>query len=79
MMERIIPLWVVQVILALIALFFVLFGVNLLYMAYHINDPFSFIMTFFSSNLIILIGTVLFISFILKIYRGFNKNTEKKE
>jgi len=79
MMERIIPLWVVQVILAFIALFFVLFGINLLYMAYQINDPFSFIMTFFSSNLIILIGTVLFISFILKIYRGFNKNTEKKE
>ncbi len=78
-MERIIPLWVVQVILAFIALFFVLFGVNLLYMAYQINDPFSFIMTFFSSNLIILIGTVLFISFILKIYRGFNKNTDKKE
>lgn len=78
-MERIIPLWVVQVILAFIALFFVLFGVNLLYMAYQINDPFSFIMTFFSSNLIILIGTVLFISFILKIYRGFNKNTNKKE
>lgn len=78
-MERIIPLWVLQVILALIALFFVLFGINLLYMAYHINDPFSFIMTFFSSNLIILIAGVLFVSFILKIYRSLNKNAEKKE
>jgi TRAP-type C4-dicarboxylate transport system permease small subunit len=78
-MEKLIPWWVIQIVLALVALFFILFGVNLLYMAYQVNDPFKFIMTFFSSNLIILIGAALFIGFILKIFRGINKKTEEKE
>lgn len=78
-MENLIPWWVVQVVLALIAIFFILFGVNLLYMAYQINEPFSFIMTFFASNLIILISATLLLSFVLKIVTTLKKTNEKEE
>jgi hypothetical protein len=47
-----------RVMLALAALFFLLFGVYLLILAYYLKDPFSFVLTFFSSNLIILISAV---------------------
>ena len=52
-------LW--RVVLVLAALFFLLFGVYLLILAYYLKDPFSFVLTFFSSNLIILISAVFLI------------------
>jgi len=78
-MENPIPQWATQVLLALIAIFFILFGINLLYMAYQIAEPFSFIMTFFASNLIILISATLLLSFILKIVTILKKTKEKQE
>ena len=75
-MEKTIPWWVTHVILALIALFFILFGIDLLRMAYHISDPFSFIMTFFASNLIILISATLLLSFILKMVSTGKKSRQ---
>ncbi len=77
-MENPIPWWATQIVLALIAIFFILFGINLLYMAYQINDPFSFIMTFFASNFIILISAALLLSFILKIVTNIKKSKEKE-
>ena len=67
-----------QIILALIAIFFILFGINLLYMAYQIPDPFSFIMTFFASNFIILISATLLISFVFKIVTNIRKSKQKE-
>jgi len=78
-MENPIPWWATQVILALIAIFFILFGINVLYMAYQITDPFSFIMTFFASNFIILISATLLFSFVLKIVTTLKKTKEKEE
>ena len=75
-MEKAIPWWVTHVILALIALFFIVFGIDLLRMAYHISDPFSFVMTFFASNLIILISATLFLSFILKMVSNRKKSRQ---
>ena len=75
-MEKTIPWWVTHVILALIALFFILFGIDLLRMAYHISDPFSFVMTFFASNLIILISATLLFSFILKMVSTGKKSRQ---
>ncbi|RLB27492.1 MAG: hypothetical protein DRG66_05310 [Deltaproteobacteria bacterium] len=72
------PWWATQIILALVAIFFILFGIDLLYMAYQINDPFSFIMTFFASNFIILISATLLLSFILKIVTYIKKTKEKE-
>ncbi len=77
-MENPIPWWATQIVLALIAIFFILFGINILYMAYQINDPFSFIMTFFASNFIILISAALLLSFILKIVTNIKKSKEKE-
>ncbi len=78
-MENPIPWWATQVVLALIAVFFVLFGINLLYMAYQITEPFSFIMTFFASNLIILISVTLLFGFIVKIVTTLKKTKKKEE
>jgi len=77
-MENPIPWWVTQIILALLAIFFIIFGIDMLYTAYQLNEPFSFIMTFFASNLIILISATLLFSFVYKIVR-YIKKTKKKE
>jgi len=79
MMENFILWCALQVVLALVAIFFIFFGINLLYMAYQITEPFSFIMTFFASNLIILISATLLLSFVIKIVTTLKKVKEKKE
>jgi hypothetical protein len=78
-MENPIPKCAVQGVLALIAIFFILFGINLLYMAYQISDPFSFIMTFFAANFIILISAALLLGFILKMVAVIRKTREVKD
>lgn len=68
--------WVWQIILILITLFFLVLGIEILIKSYKLNDPFYFIMTFFSSNLIILISAVLMAGFIYRmigVYRLVNK------
>jgi TRAP-type C4-dicarboxylate transport system permease small subunit len=77
-MENLIPKYVQHLVLALIAVFFILFGINLLYMAYQILDPFSFVMTFFASNLIILISAALLLGFILRIVEGLKRERQEK-
>ena len=67
-----------HLVLALIAIFFILFGINLLYMAYQILDPFSFVMTFFASNLIILISAALLLGFILRIVESLRRERQEK-
>ena len=79
MMENPIPWWITQILLALTALFFIFFGIDLLFMAYRIPDPFSFIMTFFASILIILISAVLFLNFAIKIFTFIKKSRNTKE
>jgi len=75
-MGKTIPWWITHVVLALIAVFFILFGIDLLRMAYHISDPFSFVMTFFASNFIILISATLLLSFILKMVANSKKSRQ---
>jgi len=58
-----------QVALLIISLFFLLFGIQVLRFAYRLNDPFAFVMTFFASNLMILISAALGLGFALKIIR----------
>jgi len=62
-----------RIALAIVELFFLLFGVYLLVLAYHLTDPLSFIMTFFASNLVILISAVLLLGLVLK----FRKKKEE--
>jgi len=58
--------WVGQIILLFLALFFLGFGVHVLILAYHLKDPSDFILTFFASNLIIMISGVILIGLALR-------------
>ena len=73
--------WIRQLILVLVSCFFLFFGINILIAAYQLKDPFSFIMTFFASNLMILISATLVLGFILRMVRVYKqlKNCEKNE
>ncbi len=63
--------WFLQIIMILLSIFFTIFGIDLLIGAYSSNNPFTFIMIFFSSSFIILISITLFIGFIIKIIRVY--------
>ncbi|OQY44486.1 MAG: hypothetical protein B6240_10440 [Desulfobacteraceae bacterium 4572_87] len=64
--------WVRQTILVLFGFLFLGFGILMLISAYKLKDPYSFIMAFFASNLMILISATLVLGFVLrmvKVYR----------
>jgi pilus assembly protein TadC len=77
-MKNPIPTYASHLALSLVAIFFILFGINLLYMAYQIPDPFSFVITFFASNLIILISAALLLGFILRIVETLKRERQEK-
>jgi predicted neutral ceramidase superfamily lipid hydrolase len=69
--------WAWQIVLILLGSFFLYYGVELLISAYGLNDPYTFIMTFFASNFIILISAALIVGFVYRmvaVYRQL-KNT----
>jgi hypothetical protein len=59
--------------LGIVEVFFLLFGIYLLVLSYHLTDPISFIMTFFASNLVILISAVLLLGLVFKIRKQSQK------
>ena len=63
--------WTAQLLCLLISLFFFVFGVDLIRGAYGLDDPFSFIMTFFAASFIILISLTLTLVFIIKMIRVY--------
>lgn len=70
--------WALQFVLMLVASFFVFWGIQLLIWAYTLTNPFSFIMSFFASNLIILISGVMLIGVIYRmvsVYKKLNKRS----
>lgn len=71
--------WIFQAGMMLISVFFLIFGFDLIIGAYSLNDPFNFIMTFFSASFIILISLTLSISFLIKmirVYRHINNQAD---
>lgn len=71
--------WVRQAILIFVGCFFIAFGILLLVSAYKMNDPYSFIMAFFSANLMILISATLVLGFVLRMVKAYklsNKNED---
>ncbi|MFC1812680.1 hypothetical protein ACFL03_08310 [Thermodesulfobacteriota bacterium] len=56
--------WARQVVLILLGCFFLIFGIHILVSSYKLEEPFSFILTFFASNFIILISLTLVIIFV---------------
>ena len=58
--------WLKQLLLTLLALFFLFFGISLLVSAYRLNNPFSFVMTFFGASLMTLISATMVLGFVVK-------------
>ena len=74
--------WIWQTVLLLVCVFFLVLGIQILIKAYELNNPFYFMMIFFSSNLIILISAVLGAGLgyrMLGVYRLINKKQGDKE
>lgn len=70
--------WVRHIFLTLLAVFFILFGVQVLLAAYRLDNPFAFIMTFFASNFIILISITLLLVFILRMKKFYNSDANNR-
>jgi hypothetical protein len=68
--------WVRHILLAVAGLFFMGFGVLLLIAAYGLKDPFHFVMTFFASNLIILISAALLVGFIFRMVAALSRGKD---
>ena len=60
--------WIRNIALTAASLFFLGFGVQLLFSAYRLSNPFFFVLTFFSSNFIILISAALLIGFVYRMW-----------
>ena len=58
--------WIRQVVLVVIAGFYLVFGIQLLISAYHLDNPSYFIFTFFASNFMILFSGTLVVGFIIR-------------
>ena len=73
--------WAWQVVLILVGAFFLYYGIELLISSYRLKEPYTFLMTFFASNFIILISAALIFGFayrIISVYRHI-RNPEKEE
>jgi len=65
--------WTVQILCLFVSLFFFVFGVDLIRGAYGLNDPFSFIMTFFAASFIMLISLTLALVALIKMIRVYRR------
>ena len=69
--------WIRQMVLIVIAGFYMFFGIQLLISAYQLNNPSYFIFTFFASNFMILFSGALMVGFIVRmviVYRHLKKS-----
>jgi hypothetical protein len=71
--------WMRQIALILVGCFFLAFGIHLLISAYRLDNPFWFIMTFFASNLIILISAALLVGFVVRLFASSTKAHDGSE
>lgn len=74
--------WIWQMILVLICVFFLILGIQILIKSYQLNNPFSFMMIFFASNLIMLISAVLMAGIVWRmigVYRLMYHNKENND
>ena len=66
--------WIRQFVLTAVSAFFLYFGIRLLISAYKLDDPFTFFMTFFAANFIILISATLIICFAYRMITASRKS-----
>ncbi len=65
--------WICQILLLLVSIFFLVFGLDLLAAAYRLEDPFTFIMTFFAASFVVLISAALAVTFVIKMVRVYRR------
>ena len=65
--------WIRQIILILIAGFYLVFGIQLLVSAYNLKDAGNFILTFYASNFMILISGALLVGFIYRLVATYRR------
>lgn len=70
--------WIWQVALIIMAVFFMILGIQILIYAYRLNDPFDFILSFFASNLMIMISLVLIAGFVYRIFGVYRLISRKR-
>lgn len=63
--------WFKQALIALLSVAFFVFGVQILIASYTLDNPFNFVMVFFSSSLIILISMVGILYPVMQVYAMF--------
>lgn len=66
--------WIRQIILILIAGFYLILGIQLLISAYRLNNPASFILTFYASNFMILFSAALLVGFIYRVVVTYRRS-----
>jgi hypothetical protein len=66
--------WLWQILLISVGAFFLYYGIRLLISAYEINDPFTFLMTFFASNFMILISGTLIVGFAYRMITAYRQS-----
>lgn len=69
--------WLRQIVFTGIAAFFTAFGTCQLYNAYRLGDPFSFIMSFFGSSLMIMISVVMVLGFIIRMRQAMRPGQQR--
>ena len=68
--------WMKQIVLVILGGFYLYFGIHLLIASYQMNNPLAFMLTFFASNLIILISAALLVGFMYRmivVYRHLKR------
>jgi hypothetical protein len=65
--------WIRQIVLIIIAGFYLVFGIQLLISAYQLNNPSYFIFTFFASNFMILFSGALIVGFIIRMVTVYGR------
>ena len=74
--------WIWQTFLIVLSAFFLVMGIMICIYSYQLNNPFHFILSFFASNLIILISAVIFAGLIYRmvgVYKLINKKEMSQE
>ena len=66
--------WIRQIALILLGSFFLYYGIELLISSYGLHDPYTFLMTFFASNFIILISAALVIGFAYRMFAVYRRS-----
>ena len=70
--------WVRQLVLIGIGGFYLVFGIQLLVSAYQLNDPASFIYTFYAANFIILFSGALVVGFVYRLVAVYRRTRNRR-